>query len=228
MIKVLVKNDLTYCIRLGVNNSNFAKQAMDDERTDYVTNWYPSNKERENCRKHELNDRQPVKVRVVKVKLKTGETELLVTDLYDSNSFTQNDLEKLYALRWGVEEGFKNLKPKMKIEHFGCKKVDGIFQEFYAHIFQINMIGIVGMCTVKDIEVNTKHRKLEYTFNWKNAYRFIREKTISFIFNKKMNQTIEYLIINVSNSLTAIKPDRSFTRDVRNLHKKGSITHFNK
>jgi hypothetical protein len=25
-------------------------------------------------------------------------------------------------MRWGVEEGIENLKPKIKVEHFGCRK----------------------------------------------------------------------------------------------------------
>ncbi len=39
-------------------------------------------------------------------KLSTGETEILLTDLYDERLYSLADLKKLYALRWGIETAF--------------------------------------------------------------------------------------------------------------------------
>ena len=40
-------------------------------------------------------------------------------------------------MRWGIEQGIKKLKPKMKFEHFTCRKMEGVYQEFYVHIFML-------------------------------------------------------------------------------------------
>ncbi|MEM8566762.1 MAG: hypothetical protein AAGF85_09900 [Bacteroidota bacterium] len=43
-----------------------------------------------------------IKVRIVKVVLDTGETELLITSLLDQAEDTTGDIKGLYHLRWGV------------------------------------------------------------------------------------------------------------------------------
>jgi hypothetical protein len=41
----------------------------------------------------------------VKVKLSTGEDEILLTNLFDQEVYTLDDLKELYALRWGGKNG---------------------------------------------------------------------------------------------------------------------------
>lgn len=226
-LKELMGQQRVICVRLSCINSNFAKKALEREEEDFITDWVPSKKERENSRNNGL-DCAPIKVRVVKIRLNTGETELLVTNLYDQQEISTEDLDELYHLRWGVEESFKNLKPKMKIEQFGCKKTEGVFQEFYAHIFCMNMVALTGSIANRQIIARTKHRNTEYKYNWKNAYRFLREKIINFLMLKEIGQWLDSLIEEISTSIVAIKPGRSFARDMKACNKKGRITHYNK
>jgi len=44
-----------------------------------------------------------LKVRFVRVKLNTGENEVLVTSLYNEARYTTVDFAELYYLRWGIE-----------------------------------------------------------------------------------------------------------------------------
>ena len=226
-LKELFGKGTEFCIRLPTDNSNFARRVINDGREDFITRWEPSPKERENSRNNQL-DCVPIQVRVIKIRLSSGETELLVTNLSDQQKYTAKDMAELYKLRWGVEEGFKNLKPKMKIEQFGCKKAAGIFQEFYAHIFCINMVSLTGTIANKLIEKRTRHRKWTYKYNWKNAYRFIREKIINFLFCRGPGKLLDKWIKQLSSSIVPEKPGRHFPRDTRSSNKKGRITQFNK
>ena len=47
---------------------------------------------------------------MVKLKLSSGETELLLTNLYDEKRFTLEDLNYLYGLRWGIETTYNKQK----------------------------------------------------------------------------------------------------------------------
>jgi len=226
-IKELMSENKKLCIRLPADNSNFAKSVLADEREDFVTTWHPSPKEIENSRKNKL-DAALIQVRVTKIRLSTGELELLVTNLYDQQKYTVQDMKDLYKMRWGVEEGFKNLKPKMKIEQFGCKKPAGIFQEFYAHIFCMNMVSLAGNVASEIIETKTSHRKWHYKYNWKNAYRYVREKIWKFLFGHSIDKLLDQLIEQIASSIVPIKPGRHFARDVRASNRKGRITQYNK
>jgi hypothetical protein len=125
-----------FCIRMSTRISNFTKEVMADKRMDFITEWVPSKSGRVTAKSS-----NPVRVRVTKAVLETGEAELLVSSLQDMELFKTEDLVELYGMRWGVEEGLKNLKPKIKVEQFGCRKPQGIYQEFYAHILEVKMKG---------------------------------------------------------------------------------------
>lgn len=223
----LIGQGRKFCIRLPAKNSNFAKRCMIAEETDFLTWWSPSLKEGENSKERgrELASQQ---VRITKIELSSGEVELLVSNLFDMNLISQQDLKELYGLRWGVEEGFKNLKPKMKIEQFGCRKTNGLYQEFYAHVFFLNIVALTAAVAMAKIKRKTKGRRHEYKYNWKNAYRFTREIIVRMLNLKNIRGLLNDLISNIASSITAIKPNRLFARDTRALGKKGRISPYNK
>ena len=49
-----------------------------------------------------------IKVRCVKIKLETGEDEVLLTNL-DKSEFTTDEIKKLYNLRWQIEVNYRHL-----------------------------------------------------------------------------------------------------------------------
>lgn len=202
-----------FCIRMSGSASSFGKSVLENQSTDFITSWQPSQSEEETCRMHGLDDR-PIWVRVSKIKLKTGEIEILVSSLYDMNEFLLTDMQELYRLRWSIEEGFKKLKPKMKLEHFGSRKPEGIFQEFEAHLFMMNLVALIGNAAQEEVERKCSKRKLKYRYNWQNAFRFVRQKIVSLLNHRDIKALIEQLIGLISASVTAIKPDRSFSREV--------------
>lgn len=226
-IKELTAHSRDYCIRMSTIVTRFAKSVMNDPRKDFIVEWQSSQKEKSTCVKNGL-DHDQLMVRVVKIELGTGETELLVTSLVNQEEYSSEELSELYHLRWGVEECFKNLKTKMKVEYFGCKKSQGIYQEFFAHIFCLNMISLAGKQAEKKIEQQTRKRKLEYKYNWKNAYRFWRDKMVDFLNLEEIEKIIKLLIHQIASSVVAIKPNRNFKRDPRLKDKVGRITHYYK
>lgn len=227
VLKRLMLAGRDFCVRCAVGASNFTKKVMLDERNDFITEWQPSRKERLTCARDSM-DFTPIKVRIVKVVLDTGETELLITSLLDQDEYTTEDIKGLYHLRWGVEECFKKLKPKMKIEQFGCKKAQGVLQEFYAHIFTLNMTSLVAAPAQDIIERKTAKRRLRYRYNWKNAYRFWRKSIIDFLSCHSIDRILKLLTDKIASSMIAIKPDRYFPRGTRIKQRAGVITQYNK
>ena len=199
-----------FCIRISTAQSRFAKQIAQNIENDFITDWDPSEKETETCLKYGL-DTEKIVVRVTKIKLKTGEIEVLVSSLFDMDDVCTENMKALYGLRWPVEEGFKKLKPKMKLEQFGCRKPDGIFQEFEAHIFMVNLIAILGIAAQQEIDRNKKTR-LKYKYNWQNAFRFVRKAIIQILNTVDPEKLVQSLIKQIASSKIPIKPDRSFAR----------------
>lgn len=209
--KSCIKRGLNFCIRLKTANLDFAKHVFKNDSTDFITTWKPSEMERSTCRRHHL-DIEEITVRVTKVVLNSGEVELLVSNLFEQKTIDEACMKQLYAMRWGVEEGFKKLKPTMKLEQFGSRRYEGIYQEFYAHTFMMNLVGIIGREAEPLIERKTQGRKLKYKYNWKNAFRFVRERFADLFYKAKFIDGLSILIEQVSESIIAIKNNRSFLR----------------
>ncbi|MFW0718855.1 IS4 family transposase, partial [Pedobacter sp. N23S346] len=199
-----------FCIRISSAQSCFAKRIAQESENDVITEWYPSPKEIESCLKHGL-DTKKITVRVTKIELKTGEIEVLVSSLLDMNDVCTENMKALYGLRWPVEEGFKKLKPKMKLEQFGARKPDGIFQEFEAHVFMMNLVALFGIQAQQEIDKDKK-RRLKYKYNWQNAFRFVRKVIIQILNTENPEHIIQSLIKLIASSKIPIKPDRSFPR----------------
>lgn len=229
-IKQVLQSDpfARICVRLG-SGSGFYEKALAHPEDDFILPWYPSRKEKETCHTKGIAT-DPLRVRVTKVVLSSGELEVLVSTLFNQAKYTKENIYTLYGLRWGVEEGFKNLKPKMKLEQYGCKKVEGVYQEFYAHIFMMNLVALHGMIAQEEIAEQTDQTKYRCTYNWKTGYRLVRGKLVE-LFHRTGNSildTIEWLISHFTRSKIPIKPGRSFPRDLRWNPIKTRITPYNK
>jgi hypothetical protein len=92
---------------------------------------------------------ETITVRFVRVMLSTGETEVLVTSLLESNKYTVLMLKELYHLRWGIETLFGVLKERLKLDNFTGKTVIAIEQDFFVIPLIPPGVG-TGTCFVSD------------------------------------------------------------------------------
>lgn len=216
--KMLQHMGLDFCIRLKTNGLLFAKRILESPSEDFLLDWVPTDGERLTAQKKGYGS-EPIRVRATKVVLPSGEIEVLVTSLLDTEKFTAKDIEELYRLRWHIEEGYKKLKPKMKLEQFGCKKPDGIYQEFYSHIFMMNLTTLIGNQAQETISEKTQKRRHRYKYNWTNAYKFVKDSWITLYQSADIENVIDDVIAKIVNSKIAVVPDRSFIRAGRSSKK---------
>jgi len=72
------------------------------------------------------------KIRLVRVELSTGETEVLATNLFDTRKFPASDFKDLYAKRWGVETAFDEIKNQLKLGLFSGYKTNVVLQDLWS------------------------------------------------------------------------------------------------
>lgn len=78
------------------------------------------------------------RVRVLKVKLSTGEVETLLTSL-NQKELPIRKAGTLYFNRWKVETSYDLLKSKLQLENFSGKTKVAVLQDFYATLFLANL-----------------------------------------------------------------------------------------
>ena len=146
-----------------------------------------------------------LKVRIVKVKLKTGETEILATNL-NKNEFTKEELKELYAKRWTIETGYYKLKNFIALEEFSGIRKEIIEQDFYAGIFMYNLATTVKFDIEKsnNREPKNKDKKYVITANFSSIITLIYDYIFQLIYESKSikEKIIDFILLLVSKELS--------------------------
>lgn len=108
--------------------------------------------------------------RLVRFKLTDDTYELLITNL-DRNVFSVNDLKELYAMRWGIETSFRELKYTLALNYFHSKKTEYILQEVFARLVMYNFYELI----TSHVVVKQNNRKYLYQINFSNAVHICRK-----------------------------------------------------
>jgi hypothetical protein len=112
----------------------------------------------------EINAKKgPLKLRVVRLKLDSGEEEILVTNLLDEN-FSIQEFKELYFKRWGIEVKYNELKSRLQIENLTGDTVISVEQDFYASIYLSNMVALAKQEANEKIALNNKDKTLKYEY----------------------------------------------------------------
>ncbi|MEM9986012.1 MAG: IS4 family transposase [Bacteroidota bacterium] len=91
----------------------------------------------------ELPDSLPaIPLRLIRVELSSGETEVLATSLFDRELYPAEAFAELYHQRWKVETFFDRLKNKLNLELFSGHLPIVIEQDFFASILLANILEI--------------------------------------------------------------------------------------
>jgi hypothetical protein len=106
-----------------------------------------------------------VEVRFVTVRLKTGELEVLITSLLDSQDYPTEDFAALYWRRWGQETFYRRLKSRLDLENCSGLTVHAVEQDFAATVLLSNVESIVIGPARAELAARTNERKLPAQIN---------------------------------------------------------------
>ncbi len=149
----------------------------------------------------------PMKFRVVRFMLNTGDYETIATSL-SREDFSMEDIKELYHKRWRIETAFRHLKYDLGLSHLHGKSDEFAMQEILAALIMNNFCSrIVNTVTVEQKQENA----YEYKVNLKMAIELCKQ------FYRNDNADGEQLVRDIAGYLEPIRPNRS---DKRNIHAK--------
>lgn len=153
-----------------------------------------------------------IKVRLVRVDLADGTTELLMTTLLCSKKYPTGIFKDLYFKRWGVESFYDELKNKIKVELFSGYSNQCILQDFYAALF-ISNIQTLMITELNDELQKNQTTKYKYKVNSNLSYGFLKDRIIElFLSNREIDVVFSELKDVFRKNLIPIRPNRSFER----------------
>ena len=150
-------------------------------------------------------------LRLVRVTLKTGEVEVLVTSFLNRKKYSTKEIQEVYPQRWPIEEGNKSVKCHQVIENFHAKDVNGIFQEVNAHYL---LMAITRLFMLQSSAVTSTPERY-YGLSYKSAVDFVSNDlvTLLLIDNKNLkNKTMIEILEMISHLYEKPRYHRSYRR----------------
>jgi hypothetical protein len=96
----MLKN-VNFCIRI-VKSPNIIKAFLESGEYSDINDLTCTKKSLRQCRKDNISS-ESIRLRLVRVDLPSGESEVLVSSLTDFKAYTTSIFADLYHQRWGVE-----------------------------------------------------------------------------------------------------------------------------
>lgn len=142
-----------FLMRIQKNILYLTKYVSDPCADDVITYYRPSY----------IKEGNPVKVRIIRLTLESGEEEYLVTNLFDP-SITPEMFRKLYNIRWGVESKYLELKSRLELEEFTDACHMSVEQEFFITVMLSNLSAMVKKEADREIERHCVGKNNQYAY----------------------------------------------------------------
>lgn len=140
--------------------------------------------------------------RVVRFQISDDTYETILTNL-DRAEYPPDKIKELYALRWGIETSFRDLKYTVGMLDFHSKKTACIKQEIYSHLIMYNFAETV----TSQVSIRKKQRKHTYRANFSVAVHICR-----LYYRDKV--TLSVLESIIAKNLIPIRMNRHRDRDL--------------
>lgn len=214
------KRNLAFLFRTKTSFNTLTKAFIQSGKTSQIVEIYPGKSTP--IIDKEYDENTPIKVRLIRVDLPSGETELLMTSLLDSKKYAHKIFKELYFKRWKVETYYDELKNKLKIEYFSGYSHQSILQDFNAALFISNLQTLIASDLEDEIKQVTKTREFNYKVNNNLSYGFLKDRVITLFFNNQnMEQVLNELKVLFKKELVPIRPNRSNQRDTAKYRRRG-------
>jgi hypothetical protein len=162
-----------------------------------------------------------LKVRLLRIKLDSGEIEILMTSLLDDKSFPRKEFKDLYFKRWGIETFYDRFKNIISVESFSGTSIQFIQQEFNCALYMSNMQTILTQEAQYEAAEKYKNREYEYKINRSLSLGFIRDRLLDLYSKSNQSEQIlqelkQLFVLHV----VPIRPGRNNIREHEKYHKR--------
>ncbi|MGB5559312.1 MAG: IS4 family transposase [Paracoccaceae bacterium] len=211
MSKIHHHKKAKFAVRLKANRWKMGKDFLASGLDSQIVEMKPSKEAKKKCKEKKISY-QSFQVRLIRVRLKDGESHVIVTNLLDNELYTVADFKGLYHYRWSAEENYKHLKQRGALENMSGKSVLSVLQDFHRIILRSNVSQLSGENLIaKEVKKINKRRKKTYQLNRTQAYRKTKNlfNLLFQIQKTKWKKTIGKIKKQLIQQLEIVRRDRS-------------------
>jgi hypothetical protein len=168
-------------------------------------------------------------VRVLRIELSSGETEILITNL-SATELSYEESKPLYFKRWGIETEFNTLKNKLEIENFSGERPLIIEQDFYATMLLCNMASLMEQEADESLQQQNKGKTLKheaYKINTNLLVGKMKNKFIEILLQEDKEEKVKMyqrFICELQRNFVPVIKNRTFIREKKSKSNKYTKT----
>ncbi|HEY0040185.1 MAG TPA: IS4 family transposase [Flavisolibacter sp.] len=208
----LQKRGVQFCFRMKKNWWKVVETFYNSGKESTVVNLQLPAKDKAEAERLGITKKK-LKVRLVRIELESGETEILLTSLINEEIFTPSHLKEVYGFRWPIEESYKTFKHKVCIENFSGKSYKAVLQDFYVKIFIMNLTAAAVRPINEALKKQSVKVRYVHQVNIIEAIATMKKAVVSFFVTGKIAQAIKRVVKRLSDITEPIRPGRKFKRN---------------
>jgi hypothetical protein len=131
-----------------------------------------------------------IKVRLVTVRLSTGELEVLATNLLDQQAYEPAALGELYHYRWRIETYYGLLKSRLDLENFTGRSPEAVRQDVYATIFPSNLESVLTRPTQRQMTNSSPQRQHAAQVNRAVSFHALKLHLLELLLSQEAPQQV--------------------------------------
>jgi hypothetical protein len=187
-IREHVKGGVDCLIRAKTTHSSLVTEFLASGKRSLVTMMYPD--QDKSFKDKDYNRKTTIGVRLLRVELNSGGTEVLITTLLDSHKYPSGLFKKLYFMRWGIETFIDELKNKLKMEHFSGYSDHAVQQDIGCALFISNLQSIIVSGLDQEVQEQSKQRLYDYKVNTNLSYGFLKNRVLELLHQKGSTEQV--------------------------------------
>ena len=122
-----------------------------------------------------------LRIRLVTVRLPTGELEVLATSLLDAKRYPTEEFVQVYHWRWGIETYYGRLKGRLELENWSGQTEEAIRQDFHATVLLSNLESVLSQGAEAQLAHQSAERKQPVQINRAVSLHAVKNQIIALL-----------------------------------------------
>jgi len=224
LFALIVSRGADFCARMPVGVWSVADEFVTSGQTEQITDLFPCASAIKECQTRHLPT-DPIKVRLLRIDLDSGQVEVLVTTLLHTNCYPYSDFKALYHQRWPVEEDYTVVKSRTEVENWSGKSVLSVYQDFHAKIFTKNLTAILVFPAQEVVKQQSQGKKYAYQINFTQALSKMKDTVVLLFQRTDVLRILTRLWEVMTRTIEPIRPGRKYPRPKSARRKRFAVTY---
>ena len=210
-------------IRMKTGGSKVVEKFVESEEKEAIVTFQIGERAYYSAvRKHGLKNNFPkffkFQIRLIRIELDNGVTEVLATTLLDMKRYPHGSFKWLYGQRWGVETAFDEVKNQLKLTIFSGYKYQTVLQDIWAVFIFYNIRALLIFEAEREMKKSTiiernknkrrskyKKKMHEYQANRNIAISIIRVQFFELLEYQRMSKTLNWILMMIKKHKESIR-----------------------